>query len=75
MSKVAIVTGAGSGIGRAAALALLEAGYSVGLAGRRPEPLEETASQAGAATIPGARGTDRRQRSRLGADAVRQGQG
>ena len=43
MSKVAIVTGAGSGIGRAAALALLEAGYSVGLAGRRPEPLEETA--------------------------------
>jgi NAD(P)-dependent dehydrogenase (short-subunit alcohol dehydrogenase family) len=49
MSKVAIVTGAGSGIGRAAALALLEAGYSVGLAGRRPEPLEETASQAGAA--------------------------
>jgi NAD(P)-dependent dehydrogenase (short-subunit alcohol dehydrogenase family) len=42
MSKVAIVTGAGSGIGRAAALALLEAGYAVGLAGRRPEPLEET---------------------------------
>jgi NAD(P)-dependent dehydrogenase (short-subunit alcohol dehydrogenase family) len=47
MSKVAIVTGAGSGIGRAAALALLEHGYAVGLAGRRPEPLEETASQAG----------------------------
>jgi NAD(P)-dependent dehydrogenase (short-subunit alcohol dehydrogenase family) len=43
MSKVAIVTGAGSGIGRAAALALLEAGYSVGLAGRRREPLDETA--------------------------------
>jgi NAD(P)-dependent dehydrogenase (short-subunit alcohol dehydrogenase family) len=47
--KVAIVTGAGSGIGRAAALALLEAGYSVGLAGRRNEPLEETAQQAGEA--------------------------
>jgi NAD(P)-dependent dehydrogenase (short-subunit alcohol dehydrogenase family) len=47
MSKVAIVTGAGSGIGRAAALALLEAGYAVGLAGRRPEPLEETRKQAG----------------------------
>jgi NAD(P)-dependent dehydrogenase (short-subunit alcohol dehydrogenase family) len=47
--KVAIVTGAGSGIGRAAALALLEAGYAVGLAGRRKEPLEETASQAGEA--------------------------
>jgi NAD(P)-dependent dehydrogenase (short-subunit alcohol dehydrogenase family) len=43
MSKVAIVTGAGSGIGRAAALALLEAGYSVALAGRRKEPLDETA--------------------------------
>jgi NAD(P)-dependent dehydrogenase (short-subunit alcohol dehydrogenase family) len=49
MSKVAIVTGAGSGIGRAAALALLEAGYSVGLAGRRPEPLDETAGLAGEA--------------------------
>jgi NAD(P)-dependent dehydrogenase (short-subunit alcohol dehydrogenase family) len=47
MSKVAIVTGAGSGIGRAAALALLAEGYSVGLAGRRPQPLEETAGQAG----------------------------
>ncbi|MGH6897605.1 MAG: SDR family oxidoreductase [Geminicoccaceae bacterium] len=49
MSKVAIVTGAGSGIGRAAALALLEDGYAVGLAGRRKEPLEETARLAGAA--------------------------
>jgi NAD(P)-dependent dehydrogenase (short-subunit alcohol dehydrogenase family) len=47
VSKVAIVTGAGSGIGRAAALALLEAGYAVGLAGRRKEPLEETAGMAG----------------------------
>ena len=47
--NVAIVTGAGSGIGRAAALALLEAGYAVGLAGRREEPLQETAEQAGEA--------------------------
>lgn len=44
--RVAIVTGAGSGIGRAAALALLDAGYTVGLAGRRQDPLEETASMA-----------------------------
>jgi NAD(P)-dependent dehydrogenase (short-subunit alcohol dehydrogenase family) len=45
--KIAIVTGAGSGIGRATALALLADGYSVVLAGRRREPLEETASLAG----------------------------
>src|SRR5271166_3967754 len=38
----AIVTGAGSGIGRATALALLSEGYSVVLAGRRPSALEET---------------------------------
>ncbi|MEY4560820.1 MAG: hypothetical protein RLZZ618_97 [Pseudomonadota bacterium] len=44
---VAIVTGAGTGIGRATALALLQAGYSVVLAGRRAEPLNETLSQAG----------------------------
>ena len=46
--KVAIVTGAGSGIGRAAALALLAEGYAVGLAGRREEALQATAEQAGA---------------------------
>jgi len=49
--KVAIVTGAGSGIGRAAALALLGAGWSVGLAGRRVQPLEETASLAGEGSV------------------------
>ncbi|MCR5880899.1 SDR family oxidoreductase [Phenylobacterium sp. J367] len=45
--KVAIVTGAGSGIGRAVALALLANGWSVSLAGRRAEALEETAALAG----------------------------
>jgi NAD(P)-dependent dehydrogenase (short-subunit alcohol dehydrogenase family) len=44
--KIAMVTGAGSGIGRAAALALLRAGYAVVLAGRRADALEETASHA-----------------------------
>ena len=46
-TKVAIVTGGGSGIGRHTALALLEEGYSVALAGRRVEALEETANLAG----------------------------
>lgn len=41
-SKIAIVTGAGSGIGRAVALALINNGYKVVLAGRRPERLAET---------------------------------
>ena len=45
--KVAVVTGAGTGVGRSAALALLNDGYSVVLAGRRDGPLEETASIAG----------------------------
>jgi len=48
VSRVAIVTGAGSGIGRAAALALLRDGYRVTLAGRRRERLEETAAESGA---------------------------
>ncbi|HEX6210750.1 MAG TPA: SDR family oxidoreductase [Methylomirabilota bacterium] len=47
--KVALVTGAGSGIGRAVALGLLGDGYSVVLAGRRSEPLAETARLAGEA--------------------------
>jgi NAD(P)-dependent dehydrogenase (short-subunit alcohol dehydrogenase family) len=42
--KFAFVTGAGSGIGRAAALALMQAGWTVGLGGRRLPPLEETAA-------------------------------
>jgi NAD(P)-dependent dehydrogenase (short-subunit alcohol dehydrogenase family) len=42
-NKVAIVTGAGTGVGRAVALALLQEGYSVALAGRRKELLDATA--------------------------------
>ena len=41
--KIAVVTGAGTGVGRAAALALMGAGYTVALAGRRKAPLEEVA--------------------------------
>jgi NAD(P)-dependent dehydrogenase (short-subunit alcohol dehydrogenase family) len=51
--KTAIVTGAGSGIGRATAQALLAEGYNVVLAGRRPEALEETAAWAGVAGAKG----------------------
>jgi NAD(P)-dependent dehydrogenase (short-subunit alcohol dehydrogenase family) len=47
--KIAIVTGAGSGIGRAVACALLKDGYSVALAGRRADMLQETITEAGAA--------------------------
>ena len=46
-AKVALVTGAGSGIGKATALAFLQAGYSVVLAGRRAEALEEVAKESG----------------------------
>ena len=45
--RVAVITGAGSGVGRSAALALLGGGYKVTLVGRRVEALEETASLAG----------------------------
>ncbi|MHA4777828.1 SDR family oxidoreductase [Streptomyces sp. MSC1_001] len=44
--SIAVVTGAGSGIGRSVALALAAAGWSVALAGRRAEALEETAAAA-----------------------------
>ncbi|MFP5250706.1 MAG: SDR family oxidoreductase [Acidobacteriota bacterium] len=49
--KVAVITGAGSGIGRAVAVTLRNAGYSVALAGRRLARLEETAAAAGGARM------------------------
>ncbi|GAD21930.1 SDR family oxidoreductase [Acidovorax sp. MR-S7] len=47
-SKIAIVTGAGTGIGKAAALALLGNGWTVALAGRREQPLLDAAAESGA---------------------------
>src|SRR5215467_5101414 len=52
VEKVAIVTGAGTGVGKSVALTLMRSGYAVALAGRRREPLEATAK---AATAAGAR--------------------
>jgi len=46
-SKIAIVTGAGSGIGKASALALIRDGWTVGLAGRRKDALESVVAEAG----------------------------
>jgi NAD(P)-dependent dehydrogenase (short-subunit alcohol dehydrogenase family) len=48
LEKVAIVTGAGSGVGKYTAIGLLKEGYSVALAGRREELLQETAAESGA---------------------------
>jgi NAD(P)-dependent dehydrogenase (short-subunit alcohol dehydrogenase family) len=53
MGKVALVTGAGSGIGKCVALALLREGYRVVLCGRRPEPLEAAMKEADACVVAG----------------------
>jgi len=45
-ARVAVVTGAGTGIGKAVSMALLRAGYRVALAGRRPAPLEQVIAEA-----------------------------
>ena len=47
-TRIALVTGAGSGVGKAATLALLAAGWQVALAGRRAEPLQEVVAESGA---------------------------
>ena len=47
MAKVAVITGAGTGVGRAAAIALAGDGFTVVLAGRRPEPLDAVATELG----------------------------
>jgi len=44
VSKVALITGAGTGIGKASAVALAKVGYDLVLSGRRPEPLAEVAT-------------------------------
>ena len=48
-AKIAMVTGAGTGVGRAVAIALAKAGYSLVLAGRRKEPLEKVSGEVNAA--------------------------
>jgi NAD(P)-dependent dehydrogenase (short-subunit alcohol dehydrogenase family) len=48
MTKVALITGAGTGVGRAAVLALAGAGYAITLVGRRRGPLEDVAAEAAA---------------------------
>ena len=50
--KLAVITGAGSGIGRAAAIAFVAEGAVVGLLDRRAEPIEQVAAELGSATFP-----------------------
>lgn len=51
MTRIALVTGAGSGVGRATAAALMAAGWTVGLVGRRADALHETAALGGRAMV------------------------
>ncbi len=57
-SRIAVVTGAGTGIGKAAALALLKEGYGVAFAGRRLQPLEQAIAEAGPGALAIAVATD-----------------
>ncbi len=50
-SQIAIVTGAGTGVGKAAAVALVKAGFKVVFAGRRPEPLDAAIQEAGGTSV------------------------
>jgi NAD(P)-dependent dehydrogenase (short-subunit alcohol dehydrogenase family) len=72
--RIAVVTGAGSGIGRAVAMALLSEGYHVALAGRRAEPLAETEALAGAGERALAVPTDVTQPDAVGALFARVGE-
>jgi NAD(P)-dependent dehydrogenase (short-subunit alcohol dehydrogenase family) len=51
VTRIALVTGAGSGVGRAAAVALAEAGFTLVVSGRRQEPLDATAHATGAEAV------------------------
>lgn len=51
MSKTAVITGAGTGIGKGIAIAFAQAGFNLTLSGRRTKPLEETAKHCGSANI------------------------
>jgi len=51
MNKTAVITGAGSGVGAATALALAKQGWRLALVGRRREALESVAAQAGGAVV------------------------
>jgi NAD(P)-dependent dehydrogenase (short-subunit alcohol dehydrogenase family) len=51
--RVALVTGGGTGIGRATAKVLAQAGYAVVVSGRRPRPLEEVTAETGAVAVAG----------------------
>ena len=72
--QIAVITGAGSGIGRATAHALLEDGWTVVLAGRRKNMLEETARARQCPAAAHAGGADRRLRPGLDRRAVPRGQ-
>ena len=59
-AKIALVTGAGTGVGRAVSIALAKAGYNIVLAGRRKEMLDKVAGEVNARRRAGAGGADRR---------------